>query len=97
MIYFSDFVASSANLPVPDPLRRAQNQLNPGDILFSATSNFQLIFQTDGNLVLYCILTIIHFRATYRRPARVIPADMGVLDHGKGAPLDALCRLTVTL
>jgi hypothetical protein len=55
MIYFEDFVASSANLPNPDPLQRAQNQLNPGDILFSATSAFQLILQTDGNLVLYVI------------------------------------------
>jgi hypothetical protein len=55
MIYFEDFVASSANLPNPDPLRRAQNQLNLGDILFSATSAFQLILQTDGNLVLYGI------------------------------------------
>ena len=52
MIYFTYFVASSANLPNPDPLRRAQNQLNQGDILFSATRAFQLIFQTDGNLVL---------------------------------------------
>ncbi len=55
MIYFEDFVASSANLPQPDPLQRAQNQINPGDILFSATGAFQLILQTDGNLVLYCI------------------------------------------
>jgi len=55
MIYFEDFVSSSANLPNPDPLQRAQNQLNPGDILFSATSAFQLILQTDGNLVLYGI------------------------------------------
>ena len=55
MVYFEDFVASSANLPNPDPLQRAQNQLNPGDILFSATSAFQLILQTDGNLVLYGI------------------------------------------
>lgn len=52
-VYFRDFVASSANLPKPDPLRRAQNQLNPGDMLFSATKAFQLTFQTDGNLVLY--------------------------------------------
>jgi hypothetical protein len=53
VIYFRDVVASSANLPNPDPLRRAQNQLNPGDLLFSATRAFQLILQTDGNLVLY--------------------------------------------
>ncbi len=53
MIYFRDFVASSANLPNPDPLRRAQNQLNKGDILFSATRAFQLTLETDGNLVLY--------------------------------------------
>ena len=53
MIYFEDFVSSSANLPNPDPLQRAQNQLNPGDILFSATRAFQLTLQTDGNLVLY--------------------------------------------
>jgi hypothetical protein len=33
----------------------APQQLNPGDILFSATRAFQLIFQTDGNLVLYVI------------------------------------------
>jgi hypothetical protein len=55
MIYFEDFVASTANLPNPDPLQRAQNQLNQGDILFSATSAFQLILQTDGNFVLYCL------------------------------------------
>ena len=31
------------------------NQLNPGDVVFSATRNFQLIMQGDGNLVLYAI------------------------------------------
>ena len=41
MEYFRDLVAPA--------------QLNPGDILFSATRAFQLIFQTDGNLVLYVI------------------------------------------
>jgi hypothetical protein len=29
--------------------------LGPGDILFSATRNFRLVFQADGNLVLYTI------------------------------------------
>jgi hypothetical protein len=55
VIYFRDFVASSANVPNPDPLQRAQNQLNQGDILFSATRAFQLTLQTDGNLVLYAL------------------------------------------
>jgi hypothetical protein len=30
-------------------------QLNPGDVLFSATRAFQLMMQEDGNLVLYVI------------------------------------------
>src|SRR5580698_10196469 len=55
MFYFRDFVASSAGIPHPDPLQRAQNQLNLGDFLLSATRNFQLIVQTDGDLVLYGI------------------------------------------
>lgn len=53
MEFFRDFVASPP--PEPDPFHRASGQLNPGDILFSATRAFQLIFQTDGNLVLYAI------------------------------------------
>jgi hypothetical protein len=52
---FRDLVAPSAKLPKPDPFHRAQGQLNVGDILFSGTRAFQLIMQTDGNLVLYAI------------------------------------------
>jgi hypothetical protein len=55
MIYFRDFVPSGVNLPSPDPLQRAQNQLNRGDILFSACRNFQLTLLPGGNLVLYAI------------------------------------------
>jgi hypothetical protein len=29
--------------------------LNPGDVVFSATRSFKLVFQTDGNLVYYVI------------------------------------------
>jgi hypothetical protein len=50
--YFRDF---AANVPQPDPRRRASNQLNTGDVLFSATRAFQLRMQADGNLVLYVI------------------------------------------
>jgi hypothetical protein len=56
MIYFRDFLPSSTPLPPNDPIGMAQNQLNPGDSLMSATSAFSLIFQTDGNLVMYGIL-----------------------------------------
>ena len=73
MIYFRDFVASSANLPNPDPLQRAQNQLNPGDILFSATRAFQLTFQTDGNLVLYGLDDTSLSGALVPPPPQVIP------------------------
>jgi hypothetical protein len=52
---FRDLVPPSARLPNPDPFHRAQGQLNLGDILFSGTRAFQLIMQTDGNLVLYGI------------------------------------------
>jgi hypothetical protein len=55
MEFFRDFVPPSTKLPNPDPYHRAQEKLNLGDILFSATRSFQLILQTDGNLVLYCI------------------------------------------
>jgi hypothetical protein len=55
MEYFRDFVPQITPLPNPDPYKRAQNQLNVGDVLFSATRAFQLILQSDGNLVLYCI------------------------------------------
>jgi len=73
VIYFRDFVASSANLPNPDPLRRAQNQLNQGDILFSATRAFQLIFQTDGNLVLYGLDDTSLSGALVPSPPQLIP------------------------
>jgi hypothetical protein len=53
MEYFRDFVA--APLPASDPYHRASHQLKPGDILYSATRAFRLVFQTDGNLVLYGI------------------------------------------
>jgi hypothetical protein len=53
MEYFRDFV--STPLPNPDPYHRAFQQLNHGDILYSATRAFRLVFQTDGNLVLYGI------------------------------------------
>jgi hypothetical protein len=53
MEYFRDLVPTP--LPVPDPLGRASVQLSPGDILYSATRAFRLVFQTDGNLVLYVI------------------------------------------
>jgi pseudomonalisin len=53
MEYFRDLVATP--LPNPDPYHRASKQLNPGDILYSATRAFRLVFQTDGNLVLYAI------------------------------------------
>jgi hypothetical protein len=56
MVYYRDFVPSSTPLPNPDPIGRAQNQLNAGDVLMSATSAFKLVFQSDGNLVLYVII-----------------------------------------
>ena len=51
--YFRDLV--SGGLPNPDPYHRAQGHLNVGDILFSATRNFKLTLQADGNLVQYVI------------------------------------------
>jgi hypothetical protein len=55
MTYFRDMVPPSTTLPKPDPYGRAQGQLNSGDMLLSATRNFQLIMQSDGNLVVYAI------------------------------------------
>jgi hypothetical protein len=52
---FRDLVPPSSKLPNPDPFHRGQGQLNLGDNLFSGTRAFQLIMQTDGNLVLYGI------------------------------------------
>jgi hypothetical protein len=70
MDYFRDFVAYP--LSQPDPYDRASEQLNPGDILFSATRAFQLIFQTDGNLVLYVVddstLPVDITQAQYTKP-----------------------------
>jgi hypothetical protein len=74
VIYFKDFVASSANLPNPDPLQRAQNQLKHGDILFSATRAFQLTFQTDGNLVLYGLDDTSLSGALVPPPPQLIPS-----------------------
>jgi hypothetical protein len=53
MEFFQDLVPASTPLPNPDPLRRASKQLNPGDVLFSRLKAFQLVMQSDGNLVLY--------------------------------------------
>ena len=51
--YFRDMV--SGVLPSPDPYHRAPGRLNINDALFSATRNFKLTLQADGNLVLYVI------------------------------------------
>lgn len=53
--YFRDLVPPSTKLPANDPYRRAQSRLWAGDQLFSATRNFVLEMQPDGNLVLYKI------------------------------------------
>jgi hypothetical protein len=53
MQYFRDFLATAP--PEPDAYDRAVGRLMQGDVLFSATRAFELIFQTDGNLVLYAI------------------------------------------
>jgi hypothetical protein len=51
--FFRDLLAIPP--PEPDPYDRASGHLTQGDVLFSATRAFKLIFQTDGNLVLYAI------------------------------------------
>ncbi len=53
MDYSRRFLAAPA--PAHNPAHWAVGELAPGDAILSATRAFKLIFQTDGNLVLYGI------------------------------------------
>jgi hypothetical protein len=74
--YFRDLV--SGGLPSPDPYHRAPGRLYVNDILFSATRNFKLTLQPDGNLVLY-VIDDSTLRSTLLKANTHMPSSWGIL------------------